>query len=242
MTRTLRLALLAVAVLVATAAAPWTARPADAPAWPDPQRFAADVAAFVRADSASPPPAGAIVCVGSSSMRFWHPTIAADLAPLAVVPRGFGGSTAHDVVAWLEPLVLAPRPRAVLLYEGDNDIEAGLDPQTVAAEFDTLIARTRAALPGTRFYVLSVKPSPARWALWPRMAETNVLLRQRCAADSLSRYVDVATPMLDPAGGRPRPALFLPDSLHMTPAGYAVWTRVVRAALLPREAAGDGGR
>jgi lysophospholipase L1-like esterase len=35
-------------------------------------------------------------------------------------------------------------------------------------------------------------------------------------------YVDVFTPMLGP-NGRPKPELFIADSLHMTPAGYAIW-------------------
>ena len=30
------------------------------------------------------------------------------------------------------------------------------------------------------------------------------------------------------ADGRPRPELFREDGLHMTPAGYALWTGIVR--------------
>jgi lysophospholipase L1-like esterase len=48
-------------------------------------------------------------------------------------------------------------------------------------------------------------------------------------------YVDVTGAMLD-RNGQPRPELFGPDSLHMNGAGYAEWTRVIRAALLEREA------
>ena len=40
--------------------------------------------------------------------------------------------------------------------------------------------------------------------------------------DTLLSYVDVFEPMLG-ANGRPRPELFVSDSLHMTPAGYAIW-------------------
>jgi lysophospholipase L1-like esterase len=29
------------------------------------------------------------------------------------------------------------------------------------------------------------------------------------------------------ANGRPQPELFIADSLHMTPAGYAIWRRQV---------------
>lgn len=37
--------------------------------FPDPGRFAGAIAAFEAADSLSPPPSGAILCTGSSSMR-----------------------------------------------------------------------------------------------------------------------------------------------------------------------------
>jgi lysophospholipase L1-like esterase len=35
--------------------------------------------------------------------------------------------------------------------------------------------------------------------------------------------------------GQPRPELYQPDKLHMTPAGYEVWTRTLRP-LLPAQA------
>ena len=182
--------------------------------YPDPARFAAEVAAFAAADSAAAPPPGAVLCVGSSSMRFWHDTIAEDLAPLTVVPRGFGGSTMFDVLHYAQPLVLACRPRLILLYEGDNDIDFGVAPAEVRAVFDRFVALVRAELPETRIYVISIKPSPARWARWPAMQEANRLLAEACAADSLLGFIDVATPMLG-ADGRPRPELFLPDMLHL---------------------------
>jgi hypothetical protein len=112
--------------------------------WPDPERLAPEIRAFARADSALPPPAGAIVCVGSSSIRMWHPTLAHDLAPLTVVPRGFGGSTMQDLLHYLGPLVLTARPRAVLLYEGDNDLLEGASPSEIAALLDTVVTGSAA--------------------------------------------------------------------------------------------------
>jgi lysophospholipase L1-like esterase len=44
--------------------------------------------------------------------------------------------------------------------------------------------------------------------------------------------VDVASPMLG-GDGRPKPELFVEDGLHMTPAGYDIWTAVVSQALEP---------
>jgi lysophospholipase L1-like esterase len=229
---------LLISVCVA-AAAHVHAQPASAPAappWPDPARLEADVRAIERADSTGvAPKRGAIVAYGSSSIRFWHPTIARDLSPLPIAPRGFGGSTMHDAVVYAPRLLLPLEPRAVLLYEGDNDIEAGVSPDAVRDEFLELLHTVRASRPDCRFYVLSIKPAPARWKYWDAARTANGQLRDACEAETLCTYVDVATPMLVPSSGRPRPELYLADSLHMTPKGYEVWRRVVRRALFRGE-------
>ena len=43
-------------------------------------------------------------------------------------------------------------------------------------------------------------------------------------------FVDVATPLLG-EDGRPRGELFQGDRLHLSSAGYAVWTRTLRPVL-----------
>jgi len=210
------------------------APPGDEAAYPDPARFADEIDAFTAADSVSPPPTGAIVCVGSSSMHGWHETIAQDLAPLTVVPRGFGGSNMNDVLFYADMIILPYHPRAVVLYEGDNDIADGVAPGTIDATFGKLVARIRAELPLCRIYVLSIKPSPSRWTLWPRMQRANALLRADCADDSLLTYVDVAGAMLG-QDGKPKPDIFLEDRLHMNRAGYRLWRDALRPVLLGRE-------
>lgn len=199
--------------------------------WPDPARLEANIRAFERADSVSPPPHGALVAVGSSSIRLWHDRMGADLAPQIIVPRGFGGSTMRDVLYYVERIVIPYRPTAVLLYEGDNDINDGIPAEEVRATFDTLAARIFAAKSTTRIYVISIKPSPARWSRWPEMARANGLLRKACAAEPRLTFIDVATPMLNARTGRPRRELFGTDSLHLSQAGYDLWARVVRDTL-----------
>lgn len=227
-------ALLIVAFLVvfATLAGCGPRRPDTAPsaAYPDPARLAADVAAFAAADSLDLPPPGGLLCIGSSSLRMWHPTLARDLAPHAVVPRGFGGSTMLDVLHYAPRIVLPYRPAGILLYAGDNDIDFGVTPAEFLAVFTRFVALVRTELPETRFYVMSIKPSPARWAKWPAMARANALLQEACGRDPFMHYVDVATPMLG-ADGQPRRELFLPDMLHLNGAGYELWARVVRESL-----------
>ncbi len=212
---------------------------ADSYNWPDPARYEKAVAAFETEDAASPPPKNAIVGIGSSSMRGWHKSIHEDLAPLTVIPRGFGGSDMYDVLAFVDRIVIPYEPRAVMLYEGDNDIAAGLPPEAVLAAFRAFAAKIHQALPQTRIYVLSVKPSISRWSMWPQMVETNELLKAECATDDRLHYIDIATPMLG-EDGEPLPDIFLKDNLHMNRKGYDIWTETVRPVLMEHEVKHEG--
>src|SRR5690606_29127665 len=95
------------------------------PADPNPERFTAEIEAFLKEDASETPPDNAVLGVGSSSMRMWRNRIDADLEPLTVIPRGFGGSQFSDLNHYFETLVTRYSPRAVMIYEGDNDITAG---------------------------------------------------------------------------------------------------------------------
>jgi len=195
---------------------------------PDPARFESEIRAFEQADSLAPAPRGAVVFYGSSSIRMWHPRLAGDFAGTAVVGRGFGGSTMGEAAYWAKRVLRPLAPKAIVLYEGDNDIEMGLTPGQVLADFDSLRARLD---PKTRVYVLAIKPSVARWAHWPVMQELNRAFAAR-AKTSRGRlvYVDVATPMLG-KDGLPRLELFLEDNLHLSAAGYDLWAERVRKAI-----------
>ena len=97
----------------------------ETPQYPDPTRFEDAIRAFEAEDVKNMPPAGAIVGAGSSSMRMWHGTIREDLAPLTIIPRGFGGSNMKDLLYYADRIVIKYKPRAVMIYEGDNDTRRG---------------------------------------------------------------------------------------------------------------------
>ena len=217
------------------------AQPA-APPKIDPLRFTAEIEAFEKEDKATPPPKDAIVVTGASSIRRWHPTIREDLAPLTIIPRGFGGSTMEDALYWLDRVALVYKPRAIVLYEGDNDTgRFKVPPGKIADQFSAIVARVHAALPRTRIYVIGVKPSVSRWDVWPASVETNVLLKAIADKDDLVDYIDVATTMLQP-GGKVMTDIFVEDNLHLNPKGYRIWSDAVRAVLVPAERKHEAGR
>ena len=114
-------------------------------------------------------------------------------------------------------------------------IDAFLASETESAPpADAIVAAIHDRLPQTRIYVLSVKPSTARWKLWEVMRETNVRLAERAAADARLTFIDIATPMLNDAG-EPREDIFVDDKPHMNDAGYDIWRDAVRPVLVEAE-------
>jgi len=148
-----------------------------------------------------------------------------------VINRGFGGSTFPEALHYLQRTVVRYHPRTVVVYEGDNDLAGGRTPQQIADDYRAFVRGVRDSLPNARIVFLAIKPSPSRWKLESQRLEANRLVRAIVNADANQTFVDVGTPMLDPSSGHPRPTLYRADSLHMTPAGYALWRATVAPVL-----------
>jgi lysophospholipase L1-like esterase len=218
----------AAALLAACNGAP--AAPAAPPLDPvSSQDWERDMKRFAAEDAASPPPAHPVVFTGSSSIRMWT-TLADDFPGVPVLNRGFGGSQLRDAVWYADRLVVRYRPRVVVLYAGDNDLNAGRSPQQVLADFRAFVARVRRDLPDTPIAYISIKPSPSRANLMAGMREANALIRAETGRMKRVAFVDVFTAMLG-ADGQPRPELFLDDRLHMNRAGYDLWRDLIAPAL-----------
>jgi lysophospholipase L1-like esterase len=198
----------------------------------DPAFFEDEIAAFEAADREHPPPERPVVFVGSSSIRLWD-TLAEDMAPLPVLNRGFGGSQLAHAVHFADRAVIRYRPRAVVLYAGDNDLDerTGKSAADVVRDFEAFVARVHGSVPDARIYYLAIKPSRLRWARWPEMAKANAEIAALCAGDPRLAFLDVATPMLA-TGEPPARDLFIIDGLHLSAEGYALWTSVVKPRLL----------
>ncbi len=199
-----------------------------------PERFEKVIQRFEDVDKKQPPPQGAIVCVGSSSMRGWHGTIQNDLAPLTIVPRGFGGSNMNDALHYADRIVLPYKPRAIVVYEGDNDVAQGISNIQIVGTFRRFVEKVHNQFQECRIYFLSIKPSIKRWRLWHKIKETNRLIATECIKDKHLTFVDVASGMLNDEG-TPRKEIFKKDNLHMTRDGYVIWRDALRPVLLQSE-------
>jgi lysophospholipase L1-like esterase len=205
-------------------------------AMPEPERLAAEIEQFAQDDVQNHWPEDAILATGSSSMRLWSvgQLMEGQLAPLTVINRGFGGSVLNDLDFYLDNLVLKYSPRAVMIYEGDNDIAFGISAAAVLKSIARVIQRVHGQDQRVRFYILSVKPSISRWSHWPAMRALNVELQALCDTDKRLVYIDVASPMLATTG-KPLAEIYSPDGLHMNHLGYQLWRDAVRPVLLKGE-------
>lgn len=196
-------------------------------------RFEKDIQKFEAQDTKSMPPQGAVVVTGSSSVRMWHKRMAKDLQPLTVIPRGFGGSNMNDLLHFSERIIAKYNPRAVAIYEGDNDIAQNISPKQVKEKFIELKDKLLVKNKDLRFYIISVKPSIKRWAMWPDMIETNRIMREFCEENENFFFIDTASVLLK--DGKARDDIFIKDMLHLNEKGYDLWAAEVRKTLVANE-------
>ena len=189
---------------------------------------------FGEGDKANPPEAGTIVFAGSSSVVRWN-TLVDDMKPLSVINRGFGGSQMSDLDFYAKRIVNVYRPKAVVVYEGDNDLAASSPktPEIVANDYRQFVQIVRADLPDTWIYFISIKPSKLRWNEWPKMKAADAMIQDFARTQKRVEYIDVASPMFDAQGNLPAD-LFVADGLHPTPKCYALWTSIIKPVLLKR--------
>jgi lysophospholipase L1-like esterase len=190
-----------------------------------PEKWTKAIDAFTTADQTNPPPRDGVVFVGSSSIVRWS-SLQRDFPGVKAINRGFGGSELADSVFYADRIVIPYHPRIVVLYAGENDLNAGKTPETVFADFKAFVAKVHAALPQTRIVFIAIKPSPSRAKIKDQVARTNALVAAECKRDPRLEYADVYTPMLT-AAGEMRPELFVKDMLHLNEAGYALWAPIV---------------
>ena len=184
-------------------------------------------------------PSGAVLFVGSSSIRMW-PTREC-FEDFSVINRGFGGSQISDVNYYGKRIVLPYEPKVIVFYAGDNDVAAGESPKQVVDDYKAFTKLVHQTLPGTRIIFISIKPSGSRWSLWPVMNRANRMIKDFSEKDRRLFYFDAATPLLN-SEGKPNLELFLDDQLHLNSKGYEIWTRLLRPIVKTALKAQKSGR
>jgi lysophospholipase L1-like esterase len=194
--------------------------------------FWQDMLAFKKQDSIQPPPRQAILFIGSSTFTKWK-DIADYFPEHVIINRGFGGSTLVDVIRYAYEIIFPYRPKQVVIYCGENDL-ASADSVTAAevvSRFKTLYGMIRQNLPDAMIDFVSIKPSPSREKIQPKVKVANKEISAFLKTQKKAAFIDIYPAMLD-AGGKIRETLFIEDRLHMNREGYQIWKKIIQPYLL----------
>ncbi|MBZ5857815.1 GDSL-type esterase/lipase family protein [Flavihumibacter profundi] len=196
--------------------------------------FFDDMQAFKKMDSVHKPPKQAILFVGSSSFTKW--TDLQDYFPgYTLINRGFGGSSLPDLIRYENDIIFPYKPRQVVIYCGENDFAAAdtVTTDMVFARFTRLYSDIRHRLPKVSIVFVSIKPSPSRRHLQPKIIAANQQIRGFLSKEKNTAFVDVYPLMLE-SDGSMMGQIFLADSLHMNAGGYAIWKKAIQPYLLKK--------
>lgn len=219
-------------LLSLTACSSRTVAPTHQPLAERPLRFAQEIAAFEQKDRATPPPRGAVLLYGSSTLRLWGEKAVIALKPYPIVNRAFGGAYTTEALAYMERTTLPHHPRVVIFHCGSNDITAGDSAEAVLGRVREYIARLRKQNPDCAVILTAntKAPAPARRKVWAEMEKSNLGLREIARTTRGVSFVDTNAALTLP-DGEPRPGHFLKDGVHPSDLGYQAIAAVLRPAL-----------
>src|SRR4030095_9816795 len=155
-----------------------------------------DIQAFKKEDSLHPPNKNMILFVGSSSFTMWK-TVQQDFPGYRIINRGFGGSSLPDVIRYEDDIIFPYQPKQIVIYCGENDL-AGSDTVTaeiVTARFKQLFTSIRQKLPKVLIVYISIKPSPSRQHLMPKMVQANMMIKSLLLQNRNTVFIDVYNKM-----------------------------------------------
>lgn len=195
------------------------------------QPFIEEIKAFKKQDSIAFPPAKANLFVGSSSLRMWT-DMQAYFPGYKIINRGFGGSSLPDVIRYANEIIYPYQPKQVFVYCGENDLAASdtVTAEMVTDRFKQLFQMIRGEWRKVPVIFISIKPSPSRSHLMPKMVQANQQIKDFLKTQKRTKYIDVYSLMLN-TEGQPIKELFIEDQLHMNAKGYAIWQKAIRPYL-----------
>jgi len=168
-----------------------------------------------------------VLFVGSSSFRLYI-GFDEDFAGLNAVNLGFGGSQLSDVLYFFDELIEPYDPKQIIVYEGDNDLYAGLTVEEFMADVRAFVRLVQIRKPGTHISFLAPKPSPARRDMLDIWKASHQAIYEYANNTPGVDYIDIAQPMYD-LDGQLKTEIWKSDSLHMNRAGYEIWAPIIRS-------------
>lgn len=184
--------------------------------------FWKEIQNFKQKDSVVFPASNAILFIGTSSFTMWK-DIPEYFPGYPILNRGFGGSALLDQINYVNDIVYPYHPKQIFIYCGENDLESSdtVTANDVYQRFLKLFSLIRKRNSRIPVYYVSMKPSPSRVHLLPKMIEGNNRIKKFLSIELNTGYIDVYYHMLE-KDGKPMKNIFIEDQLHMNAYGYKI--------------------
>ena len=175
-----------------------------------------------------------LLFVGDSITEGWGNNAAwkKHFAPRKAVNIGIGGDTTQNVLWRLaNGAVDGLSPKAVVLLIGTNNFGLhGDSPDDVAKGVAAVVASLRERLPSARILLLAVFPRDEKpgTGMRKKILELNPKLAALADGTAVS-YLDLGPKFLAADGTLPKDVM--PDFLHLSEKGYAIWAEALEPVL-----------
>ena len=173
-----------------------------------------------------------IALAGSSSMENWA-TSGEDMAPIVTFNHGIGGTTVEQwTEKLLQRLVLPYSPKAVVYYVGVNNIINSNKTGTETGNaLKALFDKTHERLPKTKIFYVLINKLPMYGHFQDHFDTANAMALEYQSAHDYLTCIDAGKGLLKD-NGKPNAGYFLTDGLHMSKAGYVIWGKAVKDAII----------
>jgi lysophospholipase L1-like esterase len=143
------------------------------------------------------------------------------------INRGIASDTTEGVLGRIDQ-IYALEPSSVFLMIGINDLNFGIDIETIIANYDRIFDGLDQHLPNSKIYLQSVLPVNKDWVkskVNKSVPRLNKLLLDRAQSRGY-QYIDIFSLFTDDTGHLK--SSLSNDGIHLLGQGYTIWRDAVR--------------
>lgn len=178
-----------------------------------------------------------VLLVGDSITIQWGDSWKKHFPALKTVNIGIGGDKTQNVLWRLDHGGVAGlQPKAIVLMIGNNNMfftpETGIE--AAAKGIEMCVKNLREKFPAAAIIVAKILPANAPGTpFYEDIRKTNAALDHlKLESDPKVKVLDLWSDFTNPDGTL-KPALFTPDNVHLSPAGYGVYAARLQPMLTP---------
>ena len=154
---------------------------------------------------------------------------------LAVYNRGIGGDTTFGVLGRMNVSIYDIKPSKVVLLIGANDVNGGVEPNTIIDNLVKIVSEIKENLPETEIYFVSMIPQNNDIEMYgdfsaeihvEKIMKINAEMEEVLRGKENVTYIDLFSLLKDENNLLIKE--YSTDGLHLTEDGYEIWTNALK--------------